>query len=105
MTPPMTQDVEEAVGRLTADIEAEMKGVRRGYADRRGELLFRCLDALQRGEGPADGERASYEAALDLLRGTLTTFVDASHNVGRKHFREQAAEVLAKADAILGAKP
>lgn len=31
---------------LLADIKAEMAGVRRGYADTRGELLFRCLDVL-----------------------------------------------------------
>lgn len=34
------------VGELIADIDAEMAGVGRGYADRRGELLFRCRDAL-----------------------------------------------------------
>lgn len=32
--------------RLIADIDAEMAGRKRGYADVRGELLFRCRDAL-----------------------------------------------------------
>lgn len=31
---------------LIAEIDAEMEGRQRGYADVRGELLFRCRDAL-----------------------------------------------------------
>ncbi|MBU1606343.1 MAG: hypothetical protein KKD08_05985 [Alphaproteobacteria bacterium] len=31
---------------LVAEIDAEMQGRRRGYADVRGELLFRCRDSL-----------------------------------------------------------
>ena len=34
------------VGALVADIDYEMEGRARGYADRRGELLFRCRDIL-----------------------------------------------------------
>lgn len=42
---------------LIADIEREMEGRARGYADVRGELLFRCLDALSR-PSPVVGEGA-----------------------------------------------
>lgn len=41
---------------LVADIDAEMEGRERGYADRRGELLFRCRDALAASSpSPAQG--------------------------------------------------
>lgn len=52
--------VDEA-GLLIADIEAEMSGRQRGYADTRGELLFRCLDALAAER--ARGDRAVKTAA------------------------------------------
>lgn len=39
---------------LIAEIDAEMSGRKRGYADERGELLFRCRDALS--NKPSDGE-------------------------------------------------
>jgi hypothetical protein len=39
----MTKTLVESV---IADIEAEMEGRQRGFADVRGELLFRCSDAL-----------------------------------------------------------
>ena len=38
-------------GDLIAAIDAEMEGRARGYADRRGELLFRCRDRLASQEG------------------------------------------------------
>jgi hypothetical protein len=59
--------------KLIADIEAEMEGRERGFADKRGELLFRCSDAL----ATAASRIEELERALKVADHDLTT----THNL------------------------
>lgn len=62
---------------LIAEIDAEMEGRGRGYADVRGELLFRCRDALvtaasaQARIDAAEARADRLAKALEAARGTL----------------------------------
>jgi hypothetical protein len=53
---------------LIAAIDAEMEGRQRGFADRRGELLFRCRDTLADRLERAEGwVMVPQEPTLDML--------------------------------------
>lgn len=55
---------------LVAEIDAEMEGRQRGYADTRGELLFRCRDTLVTAAS-AQARIAELEADKAMMGGQL----------------------------------
>lgn len=75
---------------LVAEIDAEMEGRQRGYADVRGELLFRCRDALVTAAS-AQARIAELEAELSQANAN-----GASH-WSRATAAEARADRLAKA--------
>lgn len=75
---------------LIAEIDAEMEGRQRGYADVRGELLFRCRDALV--------TAASAQARISgLQREVAVAVAAADHMADRATAAEARADRLAKA--------
>ncbi len=63
MTPPDDTPEMVEVTALIAAINNEMQGRARGFADTRGELLFRCRDRL----ASTKALREALEAAADAL--------------------------------------
>lgn len=80
---------------LVAEIDAEMQGRRRGYADVRGELLFRCRDSLVTAAS-AEARIAELEARIEYLRGSRDGHAAQAHSEFEK--RTMAT------DALIGAR-
>jgi hypothetical protein len=79
---------------LVAEIDAEMQGRRRGYADVRGELLFRCRDSLV----TAASAQARIAALEALVSKSCDLSVEQTDKLLAMHDRAQAAE--ARADRL-----
>lgn len=88
---------------LVAEIDAEMQGRRRGYADVRGELLFRCRDSLVTAAS-AQARIAALEARVAELEAAKweTRHADTMNDLVAMGLARDAAEARADRLAILG---
>ena len=93
-TGPMSQQAAPSnanTSGLVSEIEAEMEGRQRGYADLRGELLFRCRDRIAKLDKEVERWISAYNAAHD----------QATENGGRANAaRDRATAAEARADRL-----
>lgn len=97
---------------LIAEIDAEMEGRQRGYADVRGELLFRCRDALVTAasaqariselEGEVKKLRTIMKGREELATGLSLDMNALAHDVA-SDMADRATAAEARADRLANA--